>query len=383
MIVSWFMRFWLCACLLSIHGLWLTVTLASAQAPAVPTSVAGYPSYEPTGLGTTSPPAVTVSTEPSAVLPASSIEASGSIGDVQTIDETGTVVLVEEPDPSFSDLETAAILEEACEVIDGEKVCVPASLLDRMLEPYRAYREEEDYTSYMPGDGDQFGWLTFGNNTWLRKDKDSGWDLSMNLHLLSGPEAVALPPRLYDFEGGYQSKTQLSDWFSYDVGLSVGVYSDFEDSARDGVRFPGHLVGMFHRDDRLDWVFGIEYLDRDDIKLLPVIGFVWHDPAMSGLRIEAVFPRPRIDLQIQRDMRLYWTARLGGGSWDIEMPDDSNEVFTYRDYQILMGIESIDSSKKLSAWEVGFVFSRHIEFRNRPDEVNLDEAFVLRHVTRY
>jgi hypothetical protein len=235
----------------------------------------------------------------------------------------------------------------------------------------------------MPGDGDQFGWLTFGSNTWLSRGESSGMEMNFNLHLLSGPEVVALPPRLYDFELGYQSKTSLSEKFSYDFGLSVGIYSDFEDSARDGVRFPAHLVGMVHPNENWDWVFGVEYLDRDDIKMLPVIGFIWHDTSLPGLRIEAVFPRPRIDLQIQNNMRLYWTARLGGGSWDIEMPDETNDVFTYRDYQILMGLESLSKDKKLNAWEFGFVFSRHIEFRNRSDEVNLDEAFVLRHVTRY
>jgi hypothetical protein len=306
-----------------------------------------------------------------------------TIGDYYQASSANEIVVVEDSPIDLSSEESIEILEEACEVIDGETVCLPPSLTEHMLEPYCRYREDESYTTYMPGDGDQFGWLTFGSNTWLNRGESSGVEMNFNLHLLSGPEVVALPPRLYDFEIGYQSKTSLSERFSYDFGLSVGIYSDFEDSARDGVRFPAHLVGMVHPNENWDWVFGVEYLDRDDIKMLPVIGFIWHDRSLPGLRIEAVFPRPRIDLQIQSNMRLYWTARLGGGSWDIEMPDDSNDVFTYRDYQILMGLESLSKDKKLNAWEFGFVFSRHIEFRNRLDEVDLDEAFVIRHVTRY
>ena len=360
-------------------GIWNQVW---GQVPQVPASVTSYPMQEPAGLQYFDPPAAPFDqTAPIQSLPVSS-GSFATVTDEPAIASTDGMV-VEEVPLDLSPEEMIEITEEACEVIDGVKVCRPPSIGSYMIEPYKRYREEEQYNTYMPGDGDQFGWLTFGSNTWLRRGKNSGFDANFNLHLLSGPEAVALPPRLYDFELGYQSRASLTHTFSYDAGLSVGVYSDFEDSARDGVRFPAHLVGMIHPNEHLDWVFGIEYFDRDDIKLLPVLGFVWHDPSLPGLRVEAVFPRPRIDVQIQRDMRLYWTARLGGGSWDIEMPDESNDVFTYRDYQILMGLERLNSGKYFNAWEFGFVFSRHIEFRNRPDELNLDEAFVLRHVFRY
>lgn len=361
----------------------LTTAEVTGQTPQVPASVTSYPLQQPVGLQA-------LEVRPGPQTQSTSIQASttdgahqATIGDYYQASPANEIVVVEDSPIDLSSEESIEILEEACEVIDGETVCLPPSLTEHMLEPYCRYREDESYTTYMPGDGDQFGWLTFGSNTWLNRGESSGVEMNFNLHLLSGPEVVALPPRLYDFEIGYQSKTSLSEKFSYDFGLSVGVYSDFEDSARDGVRFPAHLVGMVHPSENWDWVFGVEYLDRDDIKMLPVIGFVWHDTSLPGLRIEAVFPRPRIDLQIQSNMRLYWTARLGGGSWDIEMPDDSNDVFTYRDYQILMGLESLSKDKKLNAWEFGFVFSRHIEFRNRLDEVNLDEAFVIRHVTRY
>lgn len=353
----------------------------AAQSPQVPASVASYPLQDPVGLQVTETQAI----QPASSIPATATEAArqGSIGDYYQLVPSQEMLGAGEIAVDLSSEESLDILEEACEVIDGQTVCLPPSLTQYMLDPYRSYREDESYISYMPGDGEQFGWLTFGGNTWLNRSESSGLEMNFNLHLLSGPEVVALPPRLYDFEIGYQSKTSLSQKFSYDYGLSVGIYSDFEDSARDGVRFPAHLVGMVHPNENWDWVFGVEYVDRDDIKILPVIGFVWHDTSLPGLRVEAVFPRPRIDLQLQRDMRLYWTARLGGGTWDIEMPDDSNDVFTYRDYQILMGLESIDAKKKLSALEFGFVFGRHIEFRNRPDEVNLDESFIIRHVTRY
>jgi hypothetical protein len=65
------------------------------------------------------------------------------------------------------------------------------------------------------------------------------------------------------------------------------------------------------------------------------------------------------------------------------MPGEANDVFTYRDYQVLMGIERFESKNALNAWEFGFVFGRHIQLRNSLAEANFDESFVLRHVSRF
>lgn len=255
-------------------------------------------------------------------------------------------------------------------------------LYDLSLARYTSYRSKENAISYMPGDGDQFGWLSFDSPNYLRRGTPRGITANMNIHLLSGPGVVPLPPRLYDFELGYQVRNSLSDLFSYEWSAMVGVYSDFEDSARDGVRFPAHAVGMFHPGPKADWVFGVDYLGRDDIKVLPVAGFVWHDPNRPELRYEMIFPRPRIDLTLSPQSRVYCSGLLGGGTWDIEFPDNSNDVMSYRDYKLAFGIERADSDGHLNSWELGWVFGRRLEFRDRPDEFGFGDAFVIRYVTR-
>ena len=142
--------------------------------------------------------------------------------------------LVSVDDHNIKELEPEEILPKALD------------LYDLSLARYTAYRYEEDAVSWMPGDGEQFGWLSFESPNYLNRTQKSGITANMNLHLLSGPQSVHLPPRLYDFELGYQARNTLSDLFSYEWSAMVGVYSDFEDSARDGVRFPAHAVGMFH-----------------------------------------------------------------------------------------------------------------------------------------
>ena len=249
-------------------------------------------------------------------------------------------------------------------------------------EPYLNYRSDEESLSYLPGDGDQFGWLSFESSPYLGRGYKSGITTAINIHLLSGPNVVPLPPRLYDFSLGYQKRGRIKDYMSYDLATSIGVFSDFEDSARDGIRFPGHAVGMLHLKPELDFVFGVDYLSRDDIKLLPVGGISWRPKAMPDMRFDLVFPRPRIDYSIDNQSRIYLAGRLGGGTWDIEFPNNSNDVMTYRDLQLLLGFENRNSNGNLSSVEFGYVFDRRLQFRTLSQSTEFDDAFVLRFVIR-
>ena len=249
-------------------------------------------------------------------------------------------------------------------------------------EPYLIYRSAEQSLSYLPGDGDQFGWLSFGSTPYVERGTKSGITTAFNMHLLSGPSVVPLPPRLYDFSLGYQKRGRIQDFMSYDLASSIGVFSDFEDSARDGVRFPGHAVGMLHFKPELDVVFGVDYLSRDDIKMLPVAGISWRPQTMPDLRFDLIFPRPRIDYSIDNQSKFYLAGRLGGGTWDIEFPNNDNDVMTYRDLQLLLGFERRKSDGNLSSLEIGYVFDRRLEFRTLTQPTEFDNAFVLRFVTR-
>jgi hypothetical protein len=249
-------------------------------------------------------------------------------------------------------------------------------------EPYSNYRADESSLTYLPGDGDQFGWISFEGQPYLERGYRSGITYATNMHLLSGPNVVPLPPRLYDFSIGYQKRGCIADVFSYDLASSVGVYSDFEDSARDGVRFPGHAVGMLHYSPETDLVFGIDYLSRDDYKLLPVMGFSMRPSRFERLRLDIVFPRPRIDYALSGGSRLYLAGRLGGGTWDIEFPSDANDVMTYRDKQLLFGLETRTADGEVHALELGYVFDRRLEFRTLNSQTDFDDAFVFRLVTR-
>jgi len=249
-------------------------------------------------------------------------------------------------------------------------------------EPYLNYRSEESGLNFLPAGADQFGWVSLESSPYLARGYRSGITTAINIHFLSGPNAVGIPPRLYDFSLGYQKRGRVSDAMSYDLATTVGVFSDFEDSAGDGVRYPGHAVGMLHFKPEFDLVFGVDYLGRDDIKLLPVAGFSWRPQGMPDMRFDLVFPRPRIDYSIDNQSKVYLAGRLGGGTWDIEFPNNDNDVMTYRDIQVLLGIERRNSNGNLACVEFGYVFDRKLEFRTLSQPTGFDDAFVLRLVTR-
>ncbi len=255
--------------------------------------------------------------------------------------------------------------------------------LERMArEPYENYRTDESSWSWIPGGGQDFGWFSMTTSTYEARGHRSGGGGMINIHWLGGPYTSPLPSRVYDFGIGMQTRDALSDRFSYDLAASVGAYSDFEASARDGIRFPSHAVGMVHVDSSTDIVFGLDYLDRDDYPLLPVFGVSLYNLDLPGLRMDLIFPRPRIEYALSPDSRAYIAGNMGGGTWDIEFPDETDKVMTYRDFRLLVGFERA-SDDSLGALEFGYVFGRKLEFRNDPVTTDFQEAFILQWVHRH
>ncbi len=252
-----------------------------------------------------------------------------------------------------------------------------------MRDPYTTYRTYQSSLSWLPAHGQHFGWLDWQSDPYLNRDTRHGLTGAINVHWLSGPSSTPLPPRLYDFVLGYQTRKRLTEQFSYDLFTSVGAYSDFEGTARKGIRFPSHAVGMFHVNHSTDVVFGIDYLGRDDVQVLPVGGVSLRDILIPGLRMDLIFPRPRIDYLLTESHRLYLAGNLNGGTWQVEFPDEANYVVTYRDLRLMFGVESADKDGSLSALEFGYVFGRRLQVRDVPGDTHFDDAFVIQWVSRH
>jgi hypothetical protein len=243
------------------------------------------------------------------------------------------------------------------------------------------YNVLESNTSWLVGGGDNFGMFSLESLPMLPQDKTWGVVTGVGIHWLGGQVRTDLPPRLFDFQIGLHRREWTSDTFGYDVAARVGVFSDFEGSARQGIRYPGHAVGYYRWTPACDFVFGIDYLSRDDIKLLPVAGLIL--TPRDDLRLELVFPRPRVEVRISELSSIYLAGELGGGTWDIERPTLPDDVVTYRDLRLLFGISSRQEDGGEEGLEIGYVFDRNLSYRSSIGDFSPGSTILLRATKRY
>ena len=152
---------------------------------------------------------------------------------------------------------------------------------------------------------------------------------------------------------------------------------------REGLRFPGHGVLYYTPSDTFQLLVGIDYLDRDDIAWLPVVGAVYKPH--PDFRVDAVFPRPRVASRLGGERWLYLAAEMDGGTWAIQRADCTNDVATYRDYRLCLGVQHGEEKgeQTTSYLEVGYVFARHLEYRSGTPSYDPLSTTLLRVVTCY
>jgi hypothetical protein len=243
---------------------------------------------------------------------------------------------------------------------------------------FLGYRYATSSLNWIPGD--QLGMFSVVSDHYEKAGFKTGIGTGMSFHFLDGPKPTDMPPRLFDFSIAFQMREHLGP-LAFDVAASVMASSDFEGSARKGIRFPGHAVGYLSVAPTTRLVFGVDFLDREDIHLLPVAGLTWTPSPRMGF--EFVFPRPRAVFQLTDSHRLYVSGELGGGSWAIWRPSLGNDMATYRDLRACIGVESVHEEGIRWAFEIGYLFDRHLEYSSGLGDMPLDDAIMLRLVTAF
>ena len=234
---------------------------------------------------------------------------------------------------------------------------------------------------WLVGNGDRLGMYDFV----IFDDTEAslGWlnyRFGAAVHFISGPVQTDLPPRVYDITFGFPRRGTLGDRLSYDLLTRVGWYSDFEGGAADGIRFPSHALLYYRVNESWQWLLGIDYLDRDDVSLLPVGGVLW--TPSEDWRIEAVFPKPMIAYRFRGYRWVYVASEMGGDTWDIERATGADDIFTYRDFRILFGLQA-NSGEEPHCLEIGYVFGRHLEYRSGTPDYSPPDTILIRSVKRY
>lgn len=184
------------------------------------------------------------------------------------------------------------------------------------------------------------------------------------LHLWDGPAGIPadLPSKAYSAYLDFQYATDPALQIGAELGVRVGVYTDFNTLNTDSLRIQGLALGVARLTPTVTFKFGVMYLDRNDIKLLPAGGILW--TPTPQVRFDIFFPQPRLSAYLMTVGRYevwwYLAGEYGGGAWTIERTDGTTDRIDINDIRFSGGLEWTGPQGFTAFIEVGYVFEREV-----------------------
>jgi hypothetical protein len=181
-------------------------------------------------------------------------------------------------------------------------------------------------------------------------------------------------------------RKQFNDRWGSMVAVRPAVASDFQ-TGQDAFRITGRALATWQWvPERLSLLFGVVYLDRNDLPILPGVGLIW--TPTPDWRLDLIFPRPKLARRLvflprQREDWVYLGGSLGGRTWAVERRPGVNDQLTLRDYRLYLGWERIVDGGGGLFVEVGYVFGRELEYDIDPLERSFNDAVMIRGGVRY
>jgi hypothetical protein len=222
------------------------------------------------------------------------------------------------------------------------------------------------------------------------------WDRSplfitpgFGLHLWTGPLGTGpgspdLPAQTYDAFLDTAWDPQFTPYFGAELGVRVGVYTDFDTFTDHSIRIMGRGLGVINYSPELKFKLGLIYLDRNDVKLLPA-GGVFYTPD-ADTRWEIFFPRPKYTHRFATTgaYQQWWyvTGEYGGGAWTIRRANGTEDDFDYNDIKVSLGMEWVPETNATALRgfaEIGYSFDRKLVYRFNPgDDESLHNTIFVR-----
>lgn len=255
--------------------------------------------------------------------------------------------------------------------------------------------------------------ISFGN-TWLT-DSTSGlinYDVNFKFPLLrffgSPPPIVntgfsftdlragpnfGLPRELYEYSVGVTKVFPLNERWTIRSTLGVTMATDNRNRSSDAWQFRGSVFGVYKANEKWQWSVGAIALGRDDLPVVPGVGAIW--TPNDRTRWDLIPPNPKVNFLIhQTDARQHW-AYLGfgfrGTTWGYRTKLDLNDRLTYGDLRVITGWQIRPQAAPDAPFvrgrkydlQLGYVFSRDLEWNHETIKMSLDDAWMIRFQTRY
>ncbi len=210
---------------------------------------------------------------------------------------------------------------------------------------------------------------------------------------LFAAESLGLPDDLYEYSIGLAWVRPINDRWTARAMLGVGFATDNQNTSSDAWQFRGGVFAIYERSERLKWTLGAFATGRDDLPVIPAVGAVWQPNPC--IRFDLLFPQPKVNCLISDDgSRQQWAffgAGINGTTWAYEQPGMIDDRLTYKDLRIVIGWESRPSASagmpfalgKTMRVELGYAFSRELEFENETRVEDLDDGLMLGISTKF
>jgi len=201
------------------------------------------------------------------------------------------------------------------------------------------------------------------------------------VNFMDGPSYVPLPSRLYATFLDVMWLPKFGERTLAMLAVAPGWYSDFEDGGRDEFRLTGRAILRYDwHPDRLQLVLGALYLDRMESQWLPAGGVIFKPN--PDLNLELIFPKTKIARRTAWGMGfehwIYLTGGFGGNDWAIVQPNGTPDKLGLLDWRITAGWERKMNGGAGLLFEIGYVFSREIQFANSPAVLKPDDTLLFR-----
>lgn len=211
------------------------------------------------------------------------------------------------------------------------------------------------------------------------------------LQLWNGPQTTStmnadLPPTTYDVFVDTAWNPRFTPIFGAELGVRVGIYTNWDVFVWESWRIMGRAIGTLQLTPTVQAKAGIVYLDRNLVKLLPALGFVYTPDADT--RYDIFFPAPRVARRLtqmaNRNVWGYVAGEYGGGAWTFQRSSpqyNGISSFDYNDIRITAGTEfvPIAGHALTGNMEVGYVFARQLFYVDGPPQYqSLPDTLMLR-----
>lgn len=243
--------------------------------------------------------------------------------------------------------------------------------------------------TYIAGDGDKLGIADFGVSSSFSLNSLPLLSLTpaYQMLFLNGPETTDLPGTLYRANLDIAWFQPLSEQWFLQLAITPGVAADFETNSSEMVRVMGRALAFYQAGPEWKWAFGVVYLDREDLPVIPAVGVIY--TPTPDIKFDFMFPKPRFAYRYReqpgKEHWWYIGAEIGGGSYAIERTIGTTEftdVVSIGELKAMMGLEfktgTDPKNLDLLFYEIGVVFNRDVEYESGIGDYSPDSTLLVR-----